>query len=86
MVVDIAAVELHGNGASRNPNRNEHRTQKDDMIVAIAIRESLLADGVQQHQRGLDELATIRICQVDHLPHDPTRDGVRVVADIVVDA
>lgn len=86
MVVDLATVELHSDRTSGNPHRHKHRTQKDDMIVAIAIGISLLADGVEQHQRGLDEFPAIRVGEVDHLPHHPLRDGGRIVADIVVDA
>ena len=56
------------------------------MIVAVTVGETLLGDGVQQHQRGLNELPAIRVGEVNHFPHHELCDGVRMALDVVVDA
>ena len=85
MVVEFAPVELHGHCSGRNSNRDEHRAQENDMVVAVAIRESLQADGIQQHQRGLDEFTAIGIGQINHSTHHESGHGGGVVSDVVVD-
>ena len=86
MVVVVGPVELHGNGASGNADGCQHRAQKDDVIVAVTVGETLLADGVEEDQRSLNELPAIRIGEVDHLPHHERCDGGRMALDVVVDA
>ena len=55
------------------------------MIVAVSVSESLQADGVEQHQRGLDEFTAIGISQINHSTHHKCGHGGGVVSDVVID-
>ena len=61
VVVVVAAVELHGDGSCWNADARQHGSKKDDVIVAVTVGKTLLADGVEEDERGLNELPTIRI-------------------------
>ena len=65
VVVVIAAMQLHGHCTRRNPHRSQHGSQKDDVIVAVTVGKTLQADGIEQHQRCLDEFAAIGIGQIN---------------------
>ena len=86
MVVVIGTMQLHRNGSGGNPDRGEHGSQKDDVIVAVTVGKTLLSDGVEKDKRGLDEFSAIGVGEVDHLLHHPLGNGVRVRPDVVVDA
>ena len=55
------------------------------MVVTVAIRKPLQADGIEQHQRGLDEFTAIGIGEINHSTHHKCGHGGGVVSDVVID-